>query len=698
MKSSKNKNTPTQVITSKSPVTNHSNIFLPHWLALIIICLLGIIIYSNSFDCSFHFDDENNITKNVIILKQPGVTAIWNYTHNRFLPFISLAFNYKLDGLNVWGYHLFNLLIHLINAVLIYWIVLLVFSTPVQTNSYWTGNKRKIAFFTALLFVSHPLATQSVTYIIQRLASMVAMFYFLAIALYIKGRISDSKILRYACFAGVLLSTIAAIHTKENAYTLPFAILFTELCLFYQGKLRNSFNDKRLWLAAALLIIGITVIFLNFDFSIFKTIPPALGNPNEITASRYFLTQFSVIIKYIQLLAIPVNLNLDYDYPLSTGFFEPSTFFCFLIILGLIAIAIYQYNRNRIITYCIGWYFITLSIESSIVPIADVIFEHRTYLPSLGFLLLAASFIISIGQKKSNSFPTIMLILLTGIYSILTFQRNKIWIDDEVLYSDVISKSPEKPRAYGSRADYFRKQNRFDEAIPDYNKAIELNPNYAAAYHNRGLIYYYKNMYDKSMSDYSKTISLDSNYTEAFFNRGIIWIAYKQYDKAIEDNSMALKLDSNYNSAYFNRGSVYNLTSQWEKGISDFTRIINSESDFKNAYFNRAISYANINKNAEAISDYTNASTYDPQNASIYYNRGIIFNKIAEYNKSIADYSKAIELNPKYAEAYVNRGFDYSTIGEYEKAIKDFDIAISINPGLQNAYTLKEIALKRLGK
>ena len=160
-------------------------------LHVAIIIILGLIVYSNTYSGSMHLDDISSIMFNRAIQNDWTIASIWKYSQNRFLPYLSLAINYKLGELDTLGYHVFNIIIHLTNGLLVYWLTQLIFSTPAMKAH--SGLKSKIAFFTALLFISHPLATQSVTYITQRIASMAALFYFFSMALYIKGRITEGN-------------------------------------------------------------------------------------------------------------------------------------------------------------------------------------------------------------------------------------------------------------------------------------------------------------------------------------------------------------------------------------------------------------------------------------------------------------------------------------------------------------------------
>ena len=468
MKKKKNKNIPNKkrFRNKKQKAQNPlKNTGLANLLGLGIIILLGIIIYSNSFSCSFHLDDNRQIVDNVNIQDLSDVKAIWNYSQTRFSAYYSFAINYHYDKLNVWGYHLFNLIIHLINACLVYWLTLLIFSSPALKDHAILKDKKLLAFITAILFVSHPLATQSITYIVQRMASMVVMFYLLSLALYIKGRLTrKSDLLKFTLFAGALISAILAMLTKENSFTLPFAIVLVEIFFLQTKKLSINFRDYRVILSLAGFLGFILLVLLNFSFSIFKPILPNVANDFRlVTSLGYLFTQFSVIVKYIQLLFLPINQNLDYDFPISNSFFEIGTITSFFFLLSLVILAILQFKKNRIISFGIFWFFLTLSIESSIIPISDLIFEHRTYLPSFGFFLILSPGIYFFLWNKYKYIAISVFAIIIGTNSFLTYERNKVWKDDLTLWSDVISKSPNKARAYSNRGSVYETVNKYND-------------------------------------------------------------------------------------------------------------------------------------------------------------------------------------------------------------------------------------------
>jgi tetratricopeptide (TPR) repeat protein len=643
------------------PVKNNKYFEL---LGLIIVILTGIIIYSNSFNCSFHFDDMSNIVDNPGIRNLADVKTWVNINSSRPVGIFTFVLNYHFNQFDVFYYHLVNLIIHLINACLVWWLTLLIFSSPVLKDQPIAKNKKVLAFLTALLFVSHPLATQSVTYIIQRLASMAAMFYLLSLALYVKARLAKKRdAFTNRLFAGSLLSAVLAMLTKENAFTLPFAILLFEIFFLRTKKLSINFRNYRVILLIAALLGFIIIIFLKFSSGIFKPIPPMLGHAYTITPVNYFFTQFSVIVKYIQLLFLPINQVLDYDFPISNSFFEIRTLLSFAILVALIILAVISFKRFRVISFGIFWFFLTLSIESSIIPITDVIFEHRTYLPSFGFFLILTSGLYLLFWDEYKYLAISIFVIIIGSNSYLTFERNKVWRNDLSLWNDNVAKTPNLSRALMNRGVVYASLGQWDNAIDDYSKAITNDTKNIKAYYNRGVAYANLKQWDNAMADYSKAIEINPKYKDGYYNRGVVYATHGQWDKAIADFSEAIKIDP---------------------------------KNMKEAYYNRAVAYATLGDWYNAITDYSKVIGIDPDNTNAYSNRGIAYASLGQYYNAIKDYSRAIEIAPNNSKAWTNRGIAYATMGQLEKAINDFTRALEIDPHNSNAFTNRKIAYEQM--
>ena len=598
---------------NKSKQQNY-NIF-----SVILIVFLGIIIYSNSFQCSFHFDDNNSFVDNAKVHDLNNIKDIWHYSPTRFIGILSLAINYHFSKLDVWNYHFINLLIHLINSLLVFSLVLLIFSTPDLKDTKIAKDKQIIALFTALLFVSHPLATESVTYIVQRLASLAAMFYLLSVVLYAKARLVKSKN-KSVCFlfAGSILSAVLAMLTKEISFTLPFTILLIEICFFRKNNFLSIFKDYRL----LLLILGgiaiIIVIASTWEINIFKPIPPTEGHTYTLTPMVYLFTQFRVITTYIRLLFLPFGQILDYDYPVSLTLFDIKTLAGLLFLMIVFIFAILFFKKYRIISFGIFWFFLTLAIESSILPINDVIFEHRTYLPSVGFFLAFISAVYFLFWNKYKIYAVSLLSIYIIMNSFLTYNRNKIWKDELSLWTDNVQKTPNFARPFNNLGKAKCFLGDIDGGMKDFNTALSLNPHYYVAYYNRGVTKNLLKDYVGAIEDYNDAIKLDSTSEAIFINRGIAKSKINDHVGAIKDYNKALKLNPSNGDTYFNRGISENFMKEYVNAINDYSKAIGLKSNLNSSYLNRGISKYNNNDHQGACLDWKVAADLGDASANNY--------------------------------------------------------------------------------
>jgi hypothetical protein len=364
-----------------------------HLIAVALIVGLALLAYSNTFSVPFQFDDPVNITYNPNIQIKVFTWERWSqlikntYKESiRVFSYFTLALNYYFGGFDVFGYHLVNLVIHIASGIFLYWFLLLTFNLPSLKEKY-SSISYKVALFTSLIFICHPIQTQSVTYIVQRMSSMAGMFYLLSMVLYIKGRLSLGRP-RLFYFGGMVLSYLLGVFSKENAAILPLFVVLYEFYFFQNFDLSPSGRKIMFSLVAALLILGafgfilwgrryIDVIIEGYAYRTF-------------TMSERVLTQFRVVLYYVTLLIYPhpSRLNLDYDFPISKTILDPpTTLISIFIIAGLIGYSIWTAKKRPVLSFCILWYFGNLVIESSIFPL-EMVFEHRLYLPAVGPFVL----------------------------------------------------------------------------------------------------------------------------------------------------------------------------------------------------------------------------------------------------------------------------------------------------------------------
>ena len=257
------------------------------------------------------------------------------------------------------------------------------------------------------------------------------------------------------------------------------------------------------------------------------------------------------------------------------------------------------------------------------------------------------------------------------------------------------------------RGNAYYNLGEYQQAIADYDKAIELRPDLAGTYHNRGIVYEYNirgqrygkdAQLDRAIANYDKAIKLKSDFTEAYYNRGVIYAHKGDYDLAIADFDKAIELRPDYAEAYNNRGAAYGHKGEYDQAIADCNKAIELRPDYVGAYINRGSAYCHKGEYDLAIVDFDKAIHLKPDYAKTYYNQGVAYTNKCEYDLAIIDFDRAIELRPDYAEAYNNRGAAYCEKGEYDLAVADYDRAIKLRPDFADAHYNRGLVHKKKGE
>jgi len=669
------------------------------FLPAIFIFAIGIAIYSNSFQVPYHFDDFGYIKSNIAIRKLVDPVTFWNKIDfpARIVGFYTIALNYHFHGEDVLGYHIVNFTVHIINTFLVWWLVMLLMSLPRFENSRLSEHKRTLALLISLLFLTHPIQTQAVIYLSQRFASLATLFYLLSICLYLKGRGALRN-----CWVWFIVAGIAAIGgmlTKQITLTLPVMILLIEFLLIrMQHKGTPFFNIKRRYLLIILLFLLIIPAVYSFNVAGILSMAVDSGSHrgDDLTAGNYFLTQFRVIVTYIRLLFLPVHQNLLYDYPASHHFFEIPVILSFLFLSSILIFAVKLVSRYRLIAFGIFWFFITLSVESSVIVIRHVIFEHRVYLPSVGFFM---AFCIGLFYliKDDRVFVGLVSFLIL-ICCLLTFQRNKAWQSGEALWKDVIRKSPEKSRPYMNLGIEYLGDGKLGQAIYEFTRALEKDPENERAYNNRGTAYVFTKQYDLALLDFAKAMKYDPSAPEAYINRGNTYSRLGRLDLAIADYEQAIKRRPESIEAHINRGNKYLKRNEYELAIADFTKVIEIDGKYVKAYQARGNTYKKMARYDLALQDYTQAIELDKKYTGAYYTRANIYAIQGDYDLMLADLATVIKLEPKHVNAYAKRGHIHLKLKKIDKALKDYNMVLSLNP--KNAVVLytRSLTYQALGQ
>jgi Flp pilus assembly protein TadD len=612
---------------------------------LLLILTLGILGYSNTLTAPFQFDDVHNIVENPIVKNldyyiTPTKAMVYNGLQeypmliNRYIGTLTFALNYKINKLDVTGYHLVNILIHLINSLLVYWFCNLIFITLESgaggDNPLFLKHASTIALFTSLLFVAHPIQTQAVTFIVQRFASLATMFYLFSMIMYIKYRLTfvdinnkchgkKTSIRTLVYYLIALFTAVLAMKTKEIAFTLPAMIVLFEF-LFFKGEIKSRILYLVPFILTMLIIPATLIYIVDLDGGV--------GTPTRLATDMprfdYLFTEFRVIITYLRLVFFPVDQNLDYDYPLYHSIFEPEVFLSFLALLTICLTVIYSFwcyrktqPLTRVICFGTAWFFATLSIESSIIPIVDVIFEHRMYLPSSGIFLVMSVLLVMVviegsRQKWVEGAIFLSVILTALVFTGITYARNNVWNDKIALWQDVVNKSPEKARGY-----------------------IHL-----------GSAYFEKKDHDKAIKYYKKAIFLDPSRSNAHANLGKVFDDLGRTNEAIKEYREALRIKPHNIGARINLGTALDR----------------------------------LGRTNEAIIEFREASRIKPHNFMTHNNLGAALGKLGRTSEAVKEFREAVQINPDSAEAHNNLGIGLGKLGRRNEAIKEFSEALRINP------------------
>lgn len=559
---------------------------------VVIIVIIGCLAYINTFDAHFNFDDILIILGNPTVRSADPLTDPMLFKGLRAVGDMTFALNYRIgaayhgNGFWVQGYHYFNLAIHLVNALLIYLLVKLTLKVAAGLSRKDSLFNGAIPFIASLLFVAHPLQTQAVTYIVQRYTSLATLFYLLSIVCYVQARRRWSVGKVGATISGLLslIAALLAMRTKEISFTLPFMIIVYEF-IFFQGNLRKK---------AALIagcILTATVIPLTMLASTGGQVWNRLESLTKVQTSMsrtdYLFTQFRVIVAYLRLLFFPIGQNLDHDVDVSDAFFRLPVIGSFVLLLAIILCGAYLLYRSRtngsgdagtgncsaadtryrLIAFGIFWFFIALSVESTVIPIVDVMFEHRVYLPSVGFFLSIATMIVLVAErcatrkKELAGVVMVVALLVPAVLAILTYNRNKVWADDLTLWLDVTAKSPNKTRPWNNLAVAYLKLGEPKKAIPALVRSIAISPFHPDAYNNIGKALGQLRTYDGRFSPtyemFDMTSGINSIYQAEWFalaynNLGLAYDSMGNTTQAIEYFRKSIDMNPRLAESHFN--------------------------------------------------------------------------------------------------------------------------------------------------
>ena len=305
---------------------------------------------------------------------------------------------------------------------------------------------------------------------------------------------------------------------------------------------------------------------------------------------EYLLTQTKVMVTYIRLLFLPIHQTVEYDLPLARSIFEMPVILSSLFLLLVLLTAMKLFNKYRLVSFGIFWFFITLLPESSLWPNKDVIFEHRLYLPMMGFGIFLSSGLFYFFEAAGIQAVRVLFLIIL-VFSIMTYQRNRVWADEFTLWDDAVHQSPRSTVAYLNRGAAYEKHGDLDHALADYNMVVGLGPVDAVTISNRGNIFRNKGAFDLALANFSLAIKINPSFGGTYINRGLLYQTEGKLDLALADFSRAIQSMPNNAAAYMDRGMIYEKNKKLDLAIADYDKGIAIEPNNPVFYGYRASAY-----------------------------------------------------------------------------------------------------------
>ncbi len=700
-------------------------------MAVLILTVTTFSVYGGIFDYPFVFDDVRQI------LEKPQNRSLSNFfslkgiLKSRGIVNLTFAVNYVLGGTEVFGYHLFNVLIHILNGIVVFFLARLILGSITRQNgadySQSGANIFFTSFFAALLFVVHPLQTQAVTYTVQRYTSMAALFYMASILFYLKARFlqqgfvtitatpaateggkttekgmeasggrsgekkkkkkgkkgKDQTAAKEKAAAGqgppagqkpvleettpypdegkkgpflvslfFILSALCALvafRCKENTLSLPLAILLAEY--FAVDRSWAGWRKKIFWIVPTVAAGALFYLYAGGLFRpgftlerLLSDIDRATRETDQVGRLGYLFTQFNVLVVYLRLLVFPVNQNLDYMYPFNTGFFEGTTPFAFAFLLALAVFAFWSKKRWSILSFGIFWFFITLSVESSIIPIRDALFEHRMYLPLFG-CALAFSWSIFHLCRKHRKLAIVICAVLAVAYGTASFARNKVWQDEYTLWTDVVSKNPRSVRGYNYLGTLEMEKGRHDtaEALLRRALAVGVAEGDAITHYNLANILKKKGDGDGAERHYRDAVRLNPRYGEAFTNLGNLYRDRGDWAAARDLYKQAVKIRPSSRGARYGLAAIHVREGNYREAAKQFEMLVKADPGDVVTRNNLAGAWIEMGENEAALRELEEIIRLRPGYGDAHFNLAALLEKTGDSGRALAHYVSAAE-------------------------------------------------------
>ncbi|MBN1872061.1 MAG: tetratricopeptide repeat protein [Candidatus Omnitrophica bacterium] len=649
--------------------------------AALFLILIILVIYANSFRNEFVWDD------NFLILKNPSITA-WNYAWIHFaidlyhsysnyyrpIQMISYMFDYSLWRFNVFGYHLTNVILHIlvcISALYLFQVI---------------SKDTRVAFLGAVLYAVHPVHTGSVTYIAGRADSLTTLFMLLSVILFHKHFKTKSASASIIMYIGSLISYLLALMSKEIALMLPIIVLTCRLCFVDDKEVTEKRQILKFhYISPYIVICAVYAILRLYALNFQDYLIP----PSRYSIYSRLLTSIKAVGIYMGVATFPLELRMERSIAYVHSLFDKEVIIT-LAIAVLASVLIYRQRKilSRPAIFGIIFFCVAILPLLNIYPLQDNMAEHWLYTPLVGACLFISSISLSIWDSRENlRIPIVVLIACyAALLSFRTVARNNDWRNEDTIYHNTYYYNPASIKILNNLGNMYHARGDFNNAVFFHKEALKINPREHKTLYNLGRDYEEMGLIDNALEQYKKSVSEKRDYAKAYLKIGDIYYGKLGLGEAILFYKKAIQYDRLLTQAHIGLGDIYYDMGQYDEAKVNYDDAVRIEPHLPQAYNNLGNALFRMGLHEEAIINYKKAIDLAPAKLECLLNLGVTYGILGRYNEALDVFEQARVLKPDNVEVIINIGVAYYHTGRREEAKRQWRRALAIQP--QNKVAL----------
>ena len=664
------------------------------------VLLVTALAFVNSLDGQFVYDDRLQVLKNPAITRLENIPkmftqSVWQFLNEadkesagpyyRPLFNIALTVNYAMFGLEVVGWHLFSLLVHLVVTLLVYGLA-----------RAW-GLSREIATASALLFGVHPVHSESVAWVAALPDPLAAVFILSSLLLYERLRRRVGTAGRYTLAFSILFALMAML-TKEVAIVFPVFLLCREALDRTPGEALGAIASRAITRAGPFL--ALIPIYFALRYYVLGFIAQAEATAVGIPTMHVIATLPSILLSYARMLALPVPLAVMYDNTYVTSFAE-LRFWVPALVVAALTIGALWLTRNSLaarssLLLLVLFLLPVLNLKAFRAD-ESLLHDRYLYLPSIGFCLLVAMAIAGLAARfapeNNRAVPTAAAALALVLF-ILTVSQNRHWQSEDAMTSHALEVAPEWPFLHNYIGAQYSLVNRMTEAERAYQKALSIKPGYYDSLSNLGDVYRQQNRLEEAVRVYTQAIESGVPYADTYFNLGVTYTSQGKLALAEEALKRAVELRPSHRSALYNLGWVYDNQDKRPQAEEAYVNTLRVDPSYVEPRINLGVLLTKQGRYQEALEQLQSAQRLAPDNSVMLYALGDLYMRTSRYRDAVDPLTRLSTREPSHRFVHTALGLCYENLGDKEQARARFQKAIEVAP--QDPYT--NVAREHLAK